>query len=435
MKTLIKISLFLAIILILLIFALHVFVNIKGKEMLIQKLSVVFQREVKVGEVKTRLPFNLIIKDLQAKDFFKIDEVLAEGGVFDILRGNFILSRLIVKRAVVDIQKPAAKPLPSVENKDTQASPVSEPSPDKNSTATSAPAILPKVIPANAFEFPRIAVKRFIILDSIFNISDNNTGDKGIKVTLKNLNVKIDNLHLPVESSEITSFEFKGRVPWENMAEEGKVKFVGWINLFKKDMQATLRIEDIDGVYLYPYYSSWVELDKSRIEKATLNFSSEILGLKNDVTADCHLELTRIAFKPRSEEEPQQKVERIATAVIDIFKALNQGKIVLDFKFKTKMDSPDFVLGEIIKLAMHDKITQARKNGSLTAEDILKMPAKVIGETISTATDLTKSVINGTMSVGRELKKAIEGTFTREKEAVPEFAVNQTAQEADQTKQ
>jgi len=274
-----------------------------------------------------------------------------------------------------------------------------------------------------------------VISGSTVNFTDRSVADKTIKVTVKDVNIEIENLKLPVRGSDITYFELTGRIPWQNKGEEGKIWFQGWINFFKKDMRAELKVEDIDGICLYPYYSNWVDLEKSRIQKANLNFFSEIIGLNNDVTADCHLELTRVEFKPRPEDQPQEKAQRIATAVIDIFKAINEGKIVLDFKFKTKMDSPEFGLKKIIKTAVEDKISQARKSEPFNPEQILKMPAKIIGDTISTATDLTKSVINGTMSVGRELKKAVEASFSKEESKVSKTPVNQTTQETNSSKQ
>ena len=377
------------------------------------KLKATFHKEVFVGSVKTRLPFDLIIRDVEVKDLFKIREVFARGGMFDLLGGNFFLSELKIKKATLYIEKPAEA--------------VSQ---DKIQDAVLSKEPAAASHKGETFGLPNITLKHLAISDSTLNFTDRSVADSVIKITFKDVNIEIENLELPVKSSQITCFELTGKIPWQNNGEEGKIWFQGWINFFKKDMRAELKIADIDGVYLYPYYSNWVDLEKSRIQKAKLNFFSEIIGLNNDVTADCHLELALIEFKPRPEDQPQEKAQRLATAVIDIFKAINEGKIVLDFKFKTKMDSPEFGLNKIIKTAVEDKISEARKSEPFNPEQILKMPAKIIRDTISTATDLTKSVINGTMSVGQEFKKAIETSFTREKESskTPETQLNQTPQ-------
>jgi hypothetical protein len=411
---------------------LHIFINMHGRFLLMDKLKNTFDKEVFVGSVKTRLPFELIINDLEVKDLFKIDEVIAPGGMFDVLGRNFSLFELRIKKATVYLEKP---PKAESQDKSQNTAPSQSAATDKNVKLSNAMNNLaPAPLHGLTFQLPNISVKHLVISDSAFNFTDRLVEDKPIKLTLKNVNIEIENLKLPVRGSEITYFELIGKISWQNNADEGKIWFQGWINFFKKDMRAELKIADIDGIWLHPYYSNWVDLEKSHIQNAKLNFFSEILGFNNDVTADCHLELTQIEFKPHAQDQQREKAEKIATAVIDIFRTVNQGKIVLDFKLKTKMDSPEFGLDNIIKVAVEDKILQVRKDERLKSEDILKMPAKVIETTISTATDLTKSVINGTISVGKELKKAVETSFSKEAGKVSKDPVRPDTPETNLTK-
>jgi hypothetical protein len=248
-------------------------------------------------------------------------------------------------------------------------------------------------------------IKKINIKDGRLELLDRTIGENGMKITVKDIYFDLDNLYL-LPRSVITNFELKAKVPWQDSGEEGKIEAEGWLNLFKKDMQATLKIEDIDGVALYPYYSKWVDLEKARIQKAKLNFSSEIQGLNNNVTANCHLELTDIVRRPLETEESEQKAARIADAVMEIFKVLNQGKIVLNFTIKTKMDRPEFGIGNI-KMAFEEKLSQGAKSSGINIEDILVLPAKLLQGTVKGATDLSKAVIEGTVAVGREITKAI----------------------------
>jgi hypothetical protein len=174
-----------------------------------------------------------------------------------------------------------------------------------------------------------------------------------------------------------------------------------------------LKITDIDGVYLYPYYSSWVDLGKARVDKAKLNFTSNIEGLDNNLTAQCHLELTDIVRKPRSSDEAEGKVERIASAVLEIFRALNQGKIVLDFTVRTKMDRPEFGFGNI-KMAVEDKVSKARRSESIKAQDVLALPGDFLQRMYKGAADIWKAFSDGAVAVGQELQKTAEATFRKE---------------------
>jgi len=179
-------------------------------------------------------------------------------------------------------------------------------------------------------------------------------------------------------------------------------------------MQATVKIADIDGISLYPYYAKWVDLERARIEKAKLNLVSNIKSVDNNLTAECHLELTDIVFKPRPEEEEQNKAQKIAVAVLDIFKALNKGKIVFNFTIKTKMINPAFSLNNI-KDAFEARLAEGRKNNHIAA-DIVRFPGRLVGGTVKSATDLSRALIDGVFSIGNKVKKAVEVAFKKEQE-------------------
>lgn len=99
---------------------LHTFVNLKGKPIVINKLQDLFGREVKIGSLKAYLPFNVIIKNIEVKDLFKIDKVNVKSGAFDIFRKDFTFSELKFKGMAIAIEKPLKKksqdiPAPSIE--------------------------------------------------------------------------------------------------------------------------------------------------------------------------------------------------------------------------------------------------------------------------------------------------------------------------------
>ena len=203
-------------------------------------------------------------------------------------------------------------------------------------------------------------------------------------------------------------FNLKGNIPWSVGQEAGTIEADGWLNFSKRDMLANLKIHGIDGIYLYPYYSYWVDLEKARIDKATLNFDTNIQGIDNNVTAVCHLELVNIVRKPRSAAEPEQKAERITNAVLDIFKAMDQGKIVLNFKVETKMDKPQFSFGNI-KMAFESKLSQGR--GGIEAKDIVMLPGKLLEGAVKGGADMSRSVVDGIFAFGNAIKKAAIDAF------------------------
>lgn len=254
-------------------------------------------------------------------------------------------------------------------------------------------------------------IKRLIIKEGKLDFIDYTVGSDGIRITVIDINLNVVNAYM-YPRSIVTDFALSGKIPWQEGAEEGKFEIKGWLNLFKKDMQATVKITDIDGIYLYPYYAQWVDLEKARIEKAKLNLTSNIQSTNNNLTAQCHLELTDIVFKPRPEEEQADKAEKIAAAVLDIFKTLNKGKIVFNFTIRTKMINPAFNFSEI-KDAFEARLTEGRKNNHLAA-NIVRFPGRIVGGTVKSATDLSKGLIGGALSVAKGLKEAVAVAFRRE---------------------
>lgn len=371
---------------------LHTFVSLKGKDILVTKLHNVFQSDVSIGRVTTSFPLTLIVKDLEIKNWFRIKKVVAGAGMIDVLSGNFVLSDLRLEKIDFDLEK------------------------RKHGEENKLPVNLNAVSGTGSGEdlpLPQhIVLKRLIVSDGTFAYTDYTKGDNPITLKITELNLRVDNFQWPFSSSVITSFKGSGKVPWVNNKEEGSIDFEGWINLYKKDMRADLQIKDIDGVYIYPYYSSWVDIDKARVDKAKLNFTCNITSLNNEVTAPCHLELAQISFKPRNEKEKEARMEKITNMVLGLMKAMDQGKIVLNFNLKTKLDSPEFGLG-VIREALKDKIYEARKSHDSGPMQIIKFPGKILEGTFNSAADLTKSVINGTVNVGKELRNAVDASFDR----------------------
>lgn len=385
---------------------LHMFVSIRGKDLLSQKLQETFNRKVKIGVLRTAFPANIYIKDLEVDGLFKIDEIIVGRGLIDIFSRDFNLSFLKVKNPVITLEKlPEKAPQEQAVAAAVQQATIQQAAQEEH--------ISNKLKQARSPYFSSFAIGRLIVSEGALNFIDRSMLDKEIIIRAEHLNLRIDNLNLSGKGIQVASFNLKGVIPWRESVEKGKIEAEGWINLAKRDMQATIKIKDIDGIYLYPYYSSWLNLEKAGIEKANLNFTSNIHGLNNNVAAECHLELTDIVRKPKPAEEPVQREERIASAVLDMFKNLDQGRIVLDFTIRTKMDRPEFGLGNI-KMAFKEKVAQARGAASVGPETVLRLPVRLVEGVVKGATNVSKAMVDGTFALGKEIKKSLEQSFKKE---------------------
>lgn len=407
MKLSIKILLSLAVIITLMFILVYVYLVFAGRIIFSRELEAITKRRVTLNSFIITPPFNIRIKDINAEGFFKADYITASPSFLYLLGGKLCFGEIKAVNSEITLERfPKKKSAePAVSNPQATVE-IAAPAPASAPASVSAPA--KNFIPVRNL---RAIFKHIKIVNGKINFIDHTVGKKAIEITIKNINFNLTNLYL-VPRSAVANFEFSGNIPWQKGQEEGKVTAEGWIDLYKKDIRAVLKIEGIDGIYLYPYYAQWVDLQNSRIEKAKLNFTSNIHGLNNDVAAENHLELSDIVFKPRSAEEEQKKAEKIAYAVLDIFKALNQGKIILDFTIHTKMDNPRFGMADLTG-AIETKLVGSRKNEQPLVGNIFIFPIKLLEGTVKATTDLSKAAIDGAFAIGNEFKKAVEGSFKK----------------------
>ena len=379
----------------------YVFLLFQGKLFIANKLQEATGCKVRISQLLIKPPLNIELKNLEVEGLARISSIYLSPSIPNLFFGKIAFNKIRIINPKITWEKKLSAGQESI---------VSE-----AETIPEAVAVL-----GNVGVKPEVSKKRDLhfIIKSLkirqgeLDIIDQSVGAQGIKLAIKDINFDLSNLYTFAVDTN-TDFELRGSIPWDTGEPEGKVYMSGWVNSQKKDMLATLKIEDIDGIAFYPYYSNWVNLEKARITKAKLSFSSTIKGKNNDITAVCHLELADIERKVRSPEEPQEKAERITDAVLDMFKAMNQGKVVLDFTFRTKMDRPEFSFAHI-KSAFEGKIMQGRAKAGLRTQDVLTLPGKLLQNGIKSGSDLSKAVVDGLLALGNGLKKFFEDAMNKQ---------------------
>jgi len=388
MKKFFKILIVILIILFLIWLVINFIITYKAKPLIIEKLKKITHKNTYIGDLKLKFPFNLEIKKIEIEGNAKIDYVYLSPSFLGFLSGNPGFNDIKIKGLELDIVKKETSKIGS------------------NGSSVPKVVLTPKRPPIN-FIFKNINIE-----DANINFFDYDVDPQGIKITFKDISLHIENL-LFVPVSIITNFNLKGRIPWSEDKKDGKVELNGWVNLYKKDLQAYLEINNIDGIYLYPYYQRWVDLEKARIEKAILNFKMQAQALNNDLVANCALELSEIAFKPKGENEPEEKAYQIARGVLGLLKAIDKDKISLNFTIHTKMDKFEFSL-ENIRLAFEDKLSQGIKTKKIKSNDLLSLPADFLKNAIKGTTDITKVFIESTVEIGKTITDIFSGPFKKD---------------------
>ncbi|MFH0791252.1 MAG: DUF748 domain-containing protein [Candidatus Omnitrophota bacterium] len=390
--------------------SLYLFLVFQGKNVIIKQIEGLTKKKVTIERCNIRPFFKLELSNLQIQDTAKIDSAFVHLNLSTLL--GFITGNLIYDE--VWLKKP--------EFKLEIASPLQAESCLLGASSDNA-ADIPKVSSPGAKKVngkinqikppPLLLILKHVnISDGKIDFIDHRAGKNGIRIILKDLSLDLTNQNL-LTPPIITNFELAANIPWVEGEEEGKLKINGWVNLVKKDLRANLEIEGIDGIYLYPYYSNWIELEKTGVKKAKLNFISNITGINNMLTAECHIELTDIVCQKHAPEESREKSERITNTVLDAFKQMDKGKIVLDFTIRTKMDKPIFNLGDI-KMAFEEKLGAAFRNNQITSTDVLMFPARLLEGTVKATTDASKAMVLGTFSISNELWRTFEASFKRQ---------------------
>ncbi|MFH1199324.1 MAG: DUF748 domain-containing protein [Candidatus Omnitrophota bacterium] len=359
---------------------------------MIKRLSEATHKKVKIGYFGMHYPYNIEIKGFEIEDFLKADSISVSPGILGIVSGNLVLNSIRIIRPEFTYER-----IPAVVALEGSAS-------NKNHEEDQ-----PKIKPL------RVIFKHIIIKDGKVNFIDRTVGPQGLIISAENVNFKLSNVYR-FPHSFLTNFELKGIIPWGN--NKGSAEAVGWFDFGSRDMQVDIAIKGIDGVYLAPYYSQWFDLGKARIEKATLGFTANLQGVKNNLTATCHLELNDIMRKSLKVDEAEEPDSRLTSAALSVFKATDQGKVALDFTLRTKMDRPEFGFGTMI-MAFDDKVKQVKRNNMSSLMSIIMLPSNILQGVVKGTADLSKSVIEGAFSVGKEVKDSVEETFKKEKTPAP----------------
>ena len=386
--------------------AAHLYLVFEGKAIIVKHLEGLTKKKVTIDRFSITPLFKLEIKGLKIQDTAKVESVFITPSILGFMTGAFAFNEIQIINPEVTYSK-----FPVRQNSSASQTNNTPPAPQ----VKEAPPVVDSArAQKNAALFlSRLLIKKLKITNGKIHFIDYSVAEKGIRITLKDLQFSLTNLY-PMAYPAIANFDLSANIPWLAGQEEGRIEAQGWVNLNKKDMKAALKIIGIDGIYLYPYYSNWVDLEKARIEKAKLDFTSNITGLDNNLTAECHLELSDIVRKQRSSEETEAREEKVATAILDIFKALNQGKIVLDFTIRTKLSHPELGFGDI-KMAFEEKLATGLKAKKIGVNDIMLFPAKLLEGTVKGASDVSKAAVVGVSGIFVELKNAFGAAFKREK--------------------
>jgi len=163
-------------------------------------------------------------------------------------------------------------------------------------------------------------------------------------IELNDLNLDVTNLELPDARRKPTRFSCSGYIPWKP-GVTGNFSLTGWVDMRDKNMDAKLSFDKIDLFSLSAYAPAQISREKTGFQEVVLSINANFKAENNDLTIDGALVVEDV--KLREILKDQDSGYNIIAGIIYGLTS-TQGKLIQDFKYKTKLDNPRLNLSSLL---------------------------------------------------------------------------------------
>ncbi|MFH1202091.1 MAG: DUF748 domain-containing protein [Candidatus Omnitrophota bacterium] len=350
----IKKTIFLIVVLILLLFFISSgLVLLKGKDIFISQMNKVIDARINIKSLTLGFPINLRIKGLEIGDFLK-GNFYVSPSILALLSGRLVINNLTANNLRVNLSR-----------------------------ASDGTFNLPKLIEQKKKSPPPVILGLDLRSGKVYFV-DKNVDPKGFNLEVKDININVSRKSFAMPPY-VLKFKASAGIPTVK-DETARVICEGWIDLLKKNMKGALTLENLDGVYFYPYYKNSVRQGPL---KANVNFNADLEAKNNDLVANCHLEAKDVDFGPVPSGGIKENMFGMMTDILGNLSTLTD-KVAVDFVVRTKLDAPQFKLAEI----------KVRITNKPLKEIIRKAP-----EVIQNIEDIGKQI----KGIGKDFKEQFKG--------------------------
>ena len=228
-----------------------------------------------------------------------------------------------------------------------------------------------------------IEIDRIRIQKGAIDLEDRKVGEPPEPIRLRYIDFEIKDIQSPLASSH-SPFDLRGKMKGRN--QDGSIEARGWIDLKTTDLEATLKIREIEVETFKPYYRRKVSAE---IESGTMDMESKITLRGKRIDASGEMDFINLHIKKGGGTVFWIPAE---TLVPLLEKKRNQVKA--PFHLKGNLEDPHFKLQEVFLTQIAFSLIEA-----------LGLPVKISGESLP-----------GDTGGGTEGWKSIEELFKRKKE-------------------
>lgn len=402
MKKLFFFAVFLLVLSLILYLSLFAFVNTRGKNVLADKVEAELGLRPEIGSLSMRFPLTLEVID------FKVGDLSFLKGEFSLSSNfYFFLPSLRFSRVYLDgldlqvTRKDEAVFIDPVYRKEfsLNAPPAQLTEEKKQAQLETEPQ---KKANLEAGKLS-IGIEEFNLQNSFIRYKDE-SGGRNLELVFFNLNLILENFHYP----ELTkfSFDFSSSLEKSDRILEDLILAKGWVDYPNRSMDVNLKLDSVPYGTFSAYYPPFWRLGNLGVKNAILSLSSSFESENNQLLVDTVITLDEIEYQEISEDQKSRLArKRMVKTVIGLLDDKEKGPHI-NFKVKTKMDSPklgfDFIGKALINslpLVSSRSITgesvgraaAAVKEG---AGRIRQMPQETIGKTIDTLKSAAEAIRN-----------------------------------------
>lgn len=367
-----------------------IFLNIKGKNIVIKKIEKELGAKVEIESVTFGFPFNIKITNFGCGDvsFRKANISLGLSSIFaQKLKLNKVYLDGLKLKVTVQNNKIYIEPFlprkkPELREKTVVAqnkNSISSQNVDMNFKKNELPFFVKKLDIKNSQAEISYLVKK-----------------NPVTIILEDITVSLRDFAYPRPGKFYIKFNSSLLPDSKKKKIPNALSANGWINYSAKAMDVDFKVNNFDYILFEGYYSDYWKPGAFKIKEALISLDSNFTSRNNDLTINSVLVLEKITFKEVEDGEDTSRMKTLKTIIA--FFEVGKDKPTLHFKLKTKMNSPrlDFsslknVVKDSVQLSFGTVIKRVLDN---VKKDVLGGFKKTGEVTVDAVVDTFKEVVD-----------------------------------------
>ncbi len=316
MKAFLKIVVLLFFIALIVFAGLALWVKFSGKAFVEKQISQNSKMQTTIQKISLAVPLRVTIEGLQVGDLARVQTIACSPNLLALVAGKIVLDGLTIIKPEITLRQ-------------------------SQDGSLNIPVFEQKGKP------PQIFVNGLTVKEGKVTYTDYKVDPAGFVITVDAIKADVSRISFPftqLKTDVSASAEFFGK----SDEKIGSFNVQGWFNLLSKDLNMTIRSNDVQVTYFAPYYGDF--LSKRKLTSVKLGLVNTCTAVHNELEIVSDLKLSDFVYAPdqSAESNPEGRQLNMFTDALDIFRDA-KGDLSLRFVIHTKLDKPAVSIEEIKK--------------------------------------------------------------------------------------